>query len=154
FEQIFDRNLDNTARVWDAETGKMLLFLRGHKAGILSIAFQSDGRRLVTGAGLEDNTTRIWDTRTWETIAVLMGAGLPAISPDGQLVATAGDKVAFWKLFPSTQALVDAAKAGVGRCLTRAEREVAFLPREPPAWCVEMEKWPYQSGAWKEWLKA
>jgi hypothetical protein len=24
-----------------------------------------------------------------------------------------------------------------------------FLPAEPPAWCIEMAKWPYQTAAWK-----
>ena len=27
-----------------------------------------------------------------------------------------------------------------------------FLPPEPPLWCVELEKWPYHTDAWKRWL--
>jgi hypothetical protein len=39
------------------------------------------------------------------------------------------------------------------RCLTAEQREASFfLPAEPPAWCIEMAKWPYQTTAWKEWL--
>jgi len=26
------------------------------------------------------------------------------------------------------------------------------LPPEPPDWCIEMEKWPYGTPAWKQWL--
>jgi hypothetical protein len=54
-----------------------------------------------------------------------------AFSPDGKRIVT------------TAQALVSQAKADVPRCLTPAQRE-AFLPPEPPGWCVDMEKWPYK----------
>ena len=28
-----------------------------------------------------------------------------------------------------------------------------FLEKEPPDWCIESDKWPYQSQAWKDWLR-
>ena len=31
------------------------------------------------------------------------------------------------------------------------ERHVSGFP-EPPLWCVELEKWPYHTDAWKRWL--
>ena len=37
-------------------------------------------------------------------------------------------------------------------CLTRGQRERFFLNAEPPAWCIELMKWPYQATDWKEWL--
>ena len=52
----------------------------------------------------------------------------------------------------TTQALVSAAKADIPRCLTLAQRKAFFLPPEPPAWCIEMEKWPYDTPEWKQWL--
>ena len=48
---------------------------------------------------------------------------------------------------------MDDAKRAVPRCLTRDEREANFLDPEPPAWCVEMSKWPYQTSEWKAWLR-
>ena len=27
-----------------------------------------------------------------------------------------------------------------------------FLRPEPPAWCIEMEKRPYATAEWKQWL--
>ena len=51
------------------------------------------------------------------------------------------------------QDLIDQAKDLVARCLTREQRIQAFLDPEPPAWCVEKEKWPYQTQEWKDWLK-
>ena len=44
------------------------------------------------------------------------------------------------------------AKATVPRALTVAQRRAFFLDPEPPAWCIEMEKWPYHTPAWKRWL--
>ena len=57
-----------------------------------------------------------------------------------------------WDVLPDTQALVSHAKTAVPRCLTQAQRKTFFLPPEPPAWCIEMEKWPYNTPDWKQWL--
>jgi len=35
------------------------------------------------------------------------------------------------------------AKAVSPRCLTSAQGTAFFLPAQPPAWCIELEKWPY-----------
>jgi hypothetical protein len=55
-------------------------------------------------------------------------------------------------VFRTTSDLVGNAQKAVPRCLTRAQREAAFLDPEPPVWCIEMEKWPYHTPAWKQWL--
>jgi hypothetical protein len=56
-----------------------------------------------------------------------------------------------WDIFPNTQALV-AAKAAVPRCLTIDQRKTFFLPPEPPAWCIDTAKWPYDTPTWEQWL--
>jgi hypothetical protein len=34
------------------------------------------------------------------------------------------------------------------RCPTAEQREAFFfLPAEPPAWCIEMAKWPYHGAS-------
>ena len=38
----------NTARVWDAETGKLMLTLPGHTGPVLSAAFSPDGALIRT----------------------------------------------------------------------------------------------------------
>jgi hypothetical protein len=38
------------------------------------------------------------------------------------------------------------------RALSQALRKQFFLPPESPAWCIEMEKWPYHTDPWKQWL--
>ena len=122
-----------------------------------SAAFSPDGKRIVTAS--EDKTARIWDAATGKPIgdcseAMRMRVSSAAFSPDGKRIVTASDdKTArIWDVFPDTQALVSHAKAAVPRCLTPAQRKAFFLPPEPPAWCIEMEKWPYDTPEWKQWL--
>jgi hypothetical protein len=79
-----------------------------------------------------------------------------AFSPDGRRIVTASDDntARIWNGdgFLDTQSLVSAAKAAVPRCLTPVRRKTFFLPPEPPSWCIEMEKWPYNTPEWKQWL--
>ena len=62
-----------------------------------------------------------------------------AFSPDGRWLATACDDgtARLRRVYPTPQALVDAAKARAARCLTQAQRREYFLPAAPPLWCVE-----------------
>jgi hypothetical protein len=84
-----------------------------------------------------------------------LGVLSAAFSPDGQRVVTASfDQTArIWRVFATTQELVDKTKDAVPRCLRGDERAATFLDVAPPAWCVEMAKWPYQSQDWKVWLR-
>jgi hypothetical protein len=77
------------------------------------------------------------------------------LSPDGtHLVSASRDQTAHvWPVLRTTQSLVDHAKQTIPRCLVREERERAFLDPVPPAWCIEMAKWPYHTQDWKDWLK-
>ena len=92
---------DRTARLWDAASGKQLLFspaepanpweLRGHERGIGRAAFSPDGTRVVTAS--DDRTARLWDAATGKQLAVLHGhedqVWWAAFSPDGAKVVTA-----------------------------------------------------------------
>ena len=40
---------DGTIKLWETETGQEVFTLRGHKSGVLSVAFSPDGRLLATG---------------------------------------------------------------------------------------------------------
>jgi WD40 repeat protein len=83
--------------------------------------------------------------KTGKTTAVLEGHGSTvwsaSFSPDGQRVVTASDDgtARIWRIFPTAQALVEAAKEAVPRCLTPQQREDNFLDPKPPGWCAT--KW-------------
>jgi WD40 repeat protein len=157
--KVLTASWDTTARIWDAGTGKTLKILSGHRPGeyVWTAAYSPDGRRVATAS--RDSTVRIWDAETAETAAILAGhddsVQSAFFSPDGRRILTASwDRtVRIWRVFPEAQDLIADAKQSVPRCLTQAQLEMAFLDPEPPAWCIEMEKWPYDTQAWKDWLK-
>src|SRR5262249_15524651 len=147
---------DNTAHLWDADGGGDIAVLRGHTAPVWSAAFSADGRRVVTAS--EDKTARLWDADGGGEIAVLRGhaAALSsaAVSPGGPTVVTApyDGTALIWHVFSTTQGLVNRAKERAARCLTPDQRAQFFLDPAPPAWCIEMKKWPYNTPEWEKWL--
>jgi WD40 repeat protein len=109
---------DKIARLWDANTGKGLAVLRGHKDRIWSAAFSADGGRVVIAS--DDKTARIWDAVTGKTVATLAGheeiIRTAAFSPDGRRIVTASDD--------KTARVWDAATSGLLLTLKGHEREV------------------------------
>jgi WD40 repeat protein len=146
-KRIVTAGTDNTARIWDAAAGTTISVLRGHSDSVLSAAFSPNGRRVATGSS--DKTARIWDAVAGTTIAVLKGhtgaVRSAVFSADGKSVLTASDDstAQIWYVFATLEALIDHSKLVVPRCLTRKQREDAFLNPEPSRWCVQ-QKWPYR----------
>jgi WD40 repeat protein len=88
---------DNTAKIWDAKSGKEVLTLSGHDRLVADIAWSHNGNRLATGSW--DQTVKVWDATSGTAIFTLSGhAGLissVAWSPDDTRLATGnGDAVA------------------------------------------------------------
>ncbi|MFP6671454.1 MAG: hypothetical protein VB857_08575, partial [Pirellulaceae bacterium] len=67
-----------------------ILTLQGHTAGIGSVAFSPDGKRIVSGSS--DKTLKVWDVETGSEIGTLKGhsyhVNSVAFSPDGKLVVS------------------------------------------------------------------
>lgn len=62
---------DNTARLWDARTGRQRALLSAHEWQLTSARFSPDGRRVVTTSA--DRTARIWDVASGRENHVLAG---------------------------------------------------------------------------------
>ncbi|KAF9357068.1 hypothetical protein BGX34_009617 [Mortierella sp. NVP85] len=65
--------LDNTLKVWNAETGDYLRTLFGHENGVWSLAF--DKLRIVSGS--LDRTIKVWDTESGDCLYTLSGLDGP-----------------------------------------------------------------------------
>jgi WD40 repeat protein len=79
---------DETAKVWDLETGACLLTLEGHTHRVWAVAVTPDGRRAVTRS--LDRTIGLWDLETGQEVACLIGEGPMrgcAVGPNGAIVA-------------------------------------------------------------------
>ena len=107
----------------------------------------------------QDRTARIWDPETHDLLAELKGhtgeVFSAEFSSDGMRVVTASqDRTGRMWTIPTRQELIDRSKDVIPRCLTLLERrDQAFVDHEPPDWCIELNKWPYDSEPWKEWLR-
>jgi WD40 repeat protein len=89
---------DNTAKLWDTDTGREILTFRGHTDAVRGIAFSRDGRSLATAS--YDRTVRVWSaaepppgagglvrtirTTTDLSLFTFLINGHPAVHPDGR----------------------------------------------------------------------
>lgn len=87
---------DQTARIWDFETGRTIRVFYGHNDLITGVDFSPDGKYIVTGS--YDHTARLWEVATGETVRVFAGQSDKienvVFSPDGRYMITAGPKEA------------------------------------------------------------
>ena len=88
-KRVVTASADNTARIWDAESGKEIVVLKGHTDTVWSAAFSADGKRVVTASA--DNTARIWDAESGKEIAVLRRPYDPCTAACVQRRRQAGD---------------------------------------------------------------
>jgi hypothetical protein len=81
---------DQTARLWEAATGREVRRFEGHAVGILAATFSPDGRWVLTGGS--DQTARLWEAATGREVRRFLGhtdlVRAVAISPDGRWVLT------------------------------------------------------------------
>lgn len=64
-------NNDNTAKIWDANTGTLLITISGNNGAIDCVDFSPDGNRLL--AGCFNNVAEIWDVNTGLLLNTLKG---------------------------------------------------------------------------------
>lgn len=57
--KICTGSFDNTAKVWDSVTGKLLSTYTGHDGQVVAISFDPHG--VLLGTGSMDCTAKLWD---------------------------------------------------------------------------------------------
>ena len=126
------------ASLFEVASGKEITTM-GADDAMHRVAFSPDGRLLATSGGVGENgSVRLFELASGKAIVQIMDrwpVNSATFSPDGLTLATASDDRAarLWRLFPTTQALVDAAKARAARCLTQAQRKQYFPLARPAA---------------------
>jgi hypothetical protein len=66
---------DNTARLWEAATGKAVATLSGHTLRVNAVAFSPDGKLVLTGSN--DNTARLWELLATQSLIREAKSSLP-----------------------------------------------------------------------------
>jgi WD40 repeat protein/DNA-binding SARP family transcriptional activator len=83
-------HFDNTAKLWNVQTGKLVHVFTGHTDRVTSVVFSPDGKSVLTGSF--DRTARLWDTTTGQVVRVFSGHidGIQSVafSPNGSQILT------------------------------------------------------------------
>ncbi len=130
-KQVATVSDDQTTKVWDSQTGELLLTLGGHSEGVRSLAFSPDGRLLATGS--QDHTVMVWDLEaappeaSEEPLHALTGRDwidALAFSPDGKALVAGGSdgRITVWGL-PGEEELISVEAAPNARI-----NDLAFSP--------------------------
>ncbi len=89
-----DTEPDDTIKLWDAASGRLLLGWRADPGTVAALAFSPDGRTLASATLSPSKNLRLWDVATGRLLATLDGhtdqVRSVAFSPDGTRLASAG----------------------------------------------------------------
>jgi small GTP-binding protein len=94
--------VDGTIRLLDAETGKCLRTIDGHRGEVWGVAFDPAGRTLASGSA--DSTIKLWEPTSGRLLHTLRGHGggvaAVAFDPSGHILASAGygGSVILWEV--------------------------------------------------------
>jgi len=122
---VLTSSFDNTARLWDAASGKPIGLPIEHQSAVMSVAFSPDGKAVITGSW--DKTARLWDAASGKPIGSPLAhqdaVRAVAFSPDGRAVLTASDDgtARLWDAATGKPIAPPLAHQGAVRC-------VAFSP--------------------------
>ncbi|KAG0249253.1 hypothetical protein BG011_009463, partial [Mortierella polycephala] len=140
-------DVDETVRLWDAQSGELCSTLSGHTSTAFSVTYSPSGHQISTGSN--DDTVELWDVQTGELASSLRGhSGIVysvAYSPTGHQIASGS--------FDNTVRLWD---AQTGDCVstlsshTSAVNSVAYSPNGQKiasgSWDKTVRLWDAQTG--------
>ncbi|SCX99462.1 WD40 repeat [Nonlabens sp. Hel1_33_55] len=98
---IVTTSFDETARVWETSSSKLLHTFVGHSANLLDAEFSHNGKMVVTASS--DNTAKVWETATGKLLLTLKGHSKTVRSatfnPDDSNIVTisADNTIKVWK---------------------------------------------------------
>jgi len=146
-----------SVRIWDSASGQEYMAVKLPFSG-LRASFSPDELHVL--AVTDHGDICIVDLKRAAVVAVLRGQGTDPggyrnayFSLDGVRVIGIGpSSIAIWRIFQSTEDLIQHSKRVLPRCMAQDELMEAFLETEPPQWCIDMGKWPYDTPRWKEYL--
>ena len=125
--RVLTASADKSARLWEAENGKLLGIFQGHTDKIYRAVFSPDGRRVLTASS--DNTARLWEADGGKLLATFQGhtgrVQSAVFSPDGRRVLTgSGDNTArLWEA--ESGELLTTFKATPARSIARSSARTA-----------------------------
>src|SRR5262249_10417997 len=126
---------DNTARVWDIESGELLLPPLKHNGTVMQVRFEPDGRRLATGS--LDQTARVWDAVTGEALTPPLhhpwSVRSVRFNPDDRHLLTSGSAriVWAWDLPCASCAAGDMIQLAQLLCGSRLDEHRGIMPLKP-----------------------
>ena len=133
---------DKTIKLWDVQSGRELRTLRGHDAGLTSLALSPDGDLIATGA--EDGTVRLWEAVSPLEIAVA-GSDAAAIEEiQGRAARAHPGDLRHWTrlaLAYARHGQPDRAGASLLTALDLATAEHPDQPIDPAAFALEVSTW-------------
>ncbi|MEB3211409.1 MAG: protein kinase [Leptolyngbyaceae bacterium] len=95
-------SLDDTVKLWNLQTGELMVTMEGHERGTNKVLFSPDGTLLLSAG--DDHRIKIWDAFSGQLIQTLTGhmrdVTALAVSPDGQFLLTGGEdrSIRVWQL--------------------------------------------------------
>ena len=89
-KKIVTISMENTIKMWDVVSGKIIANLIGHTSSVNSVQFSLNGKKIVTASA--DHTVKIWDAASGNHILDLSGHTNEVISasysPGGKTIIT------------------------------------------------------------------
>ena len=95
--QVLSGSFDNTVKLWDVASGRLLRTFVGHAGVVQSVAFSPNGALVASGSG--DKTVRLWETATGREIRRLVTDWTIesiAFSPDGMRIFAYSSQIMSW----------------------------------------------------------